>query len=311
MHNPIKRPCLVCDDITCTSSWVICLASFSACMQPIQCRKESTGGTLCSQRSGKPVPSSKVQQPAIEAPSSQPTTPFCHSELHLEDQSVRQRMSCDKSQIASLLKRRGNGPKFGKRGIGLWSIWLHVNVFKCILYILYLLFLDVQHASFRCIHLQHSLSKVQNYTKKLREWSKVTEKKQEDAPVLPGCFDGIFRASWAMSHKQKWPSWLNFPIWIENWPRWLASKRQTNPQTSSLVTRPDQSLAWANLVYSHCVCVGVFGNFAKKPHQTDVPTDIKGNCEEPTTTLRESSCVSLCKSKQIQYASVRHLTFFV
>ena len=41
MHNPIKRPCLVCDDITCTSSWVICLASFSACMQPIQCRKES------------------------------------------------------------------------------------------------------------------------------------------------------------------------------------------------------------------------------------------------------------------------------
>ena len=76
--------------------------------------------------------------------------------------------------------------------------------------------------------------------------------------------DGIFRASWAMSHKQKWPSWLNFPIWIENWPRWLASKRQTNPQTSSLVTRPDQSLAWANLVYSHCVCVGVFGNFARK-----------------------------------------------
>jgi len=130
-------------------------------------------------------------------------------------------------------------------------------------------------------------------------------------PVLPGCFDGIFRASWAMSHKQKWPSWLNFPIWIENWPRWLASKRQANRQTSSLVTRPDQSLAWANLVYSHCVCVGVFANFAEKPHQTDVPTDIKGNCEEPTTTLRESSYVSLCKSKQIQYASVRHLTFFV
>ena len=73
----------------------------------------------------------------------------------------------------------------------------------------------------------------------------------------------------------------------------------------------DQSLAWGNLVYSHCVCVGVFGNFAKKPHQTDVPTDIKGNCEEPPTTLRESSYVSLCKSKQIQYASVRHLTFFV
>ena len=81
---------------------------------------------------------------------------------------------------------------------------------------IYLLFLGVQHASLRCIHLQHSLSKVQHYTKKLREWSKVTEKKQEDAPVLPGCFDGIFRASWAMSHKQKWPSWLNFPIWIEN-----------------------------------------------------------------------------------------------
>ena len=136
-------------------------------------------------------------------------------------------------------------------------------------------------------------------------YKEATRVKQSDGEETGGC------SGTSGSHKQKWPSWLNFPIWIENWPRWLASKRQTNPQTSSLVTRPDQSLAWANLVYSHCVCVGVFGNFAKKPHQTDVPTDIKGNCEEPTTTLRESSCVSLCKSKQIQYASVRHLAFFV
>ena len=78
-------------------------------------------------------------------------------------------------------------------------------------------------------------------------------------------------------------------------PRWLVSKPQTDPLASSFVTRPDQSLTWGNLVYSHCVCVGVFGNFAEKAHQTDVPTDIKGNCEEPATTLRESSCVSLCK----------------
>ena len=32
------------------------------------------------------------------------------------------------------------------------------------------------------------------------------------------------------------------------------------------------------------VCVGVFGNFAENPHQTDVPTDVKGNCEGLTTT---------------------------
>ena len=94
-------------------------------------------------------------------------------------------------------------------------------------------------------------------------------------------------------------------------PRWLASKPQTDPQASSLVTRPDQSLTWGNLVYSHCVCVGVFGNFAENPHQTDVPTDVKGNCEglTTTTTLRESSRVILRKSKQILYASECHSPF--
>ena len=36
------------------------------------------------------------------------------------------------------------------------------------------------------------------------------------------------------------------------------------------------------------VCVGVFGNFAENPHQTDVPTDVKGNCEGLTTTTSQS-----------------------
>eukprot|EP00435_Cladocopium_sp_Y103_P002881 s5291_g1.t1 len=48
-------------------------------MQPIQCRKDFKvprfspflWGTLCSQSGGKPMPLSKVQQPATEAPSSQ------------------------------------------------------------------------------------------------------------------------------------------------------------------------------------------------------------------------------------------------
>ena len=227
MHNPIKRPCLslwrynVYLQLSYLSCIFFCLRATDPVSKGIQGSKIlplSLGAHYVPREAGNQC----LRQRCNSRPSKHPQVPFCHSELHLEDQSVRQRMSCDKSQIASLLKRRGNGPKFGKRGIGLWSIWLHVNVFKCILYILYLLFLDVQHASFRCIHLQHSSSKVQNYTKKLREWTcrsgdGALIQKQElvKRPVLPGCFDGIFRASWAMSHKQKWPSWLNFPIWIE------------------------------------------------------------------------------------------------
>ena len=125
---------------------------------------------------------------------------------------------------------------------------------------------------------------------KTRTW----KKKQEGASLLLDCFAGppgitIYEL---MANECFWAILIE----LSYLPRWLASKPQTDPQASSLVIRPDQSLTWGNLVYSHCVCVGVFGNFAEKAHQTDVPTDIKGNCEGPTTTLRESSCVSLCKS---------------
>ena len=108
------------------------------------------------------------------------------------------------------------------------------------------------------------------------------------------------------------------PQWMaEHWLFELRTGQDRYPQSLKLIHRPHllwqgPTKVWLGATW-FIVIVPVwvsFGHFAEKPRQTDVPTDIKGNCEEPTTTLRESSCVGLYKSKQNMHRYAISLSLF-